>query len=155
MQLMYTQVQFNRIFKLTKTSVYMFVLIYLLYPVVYFSLSNSIKSLQNGNTTAFNIYCFSSHCVIFLLSMYCLLPCYESFYILYDILVRIFSKYHIWLFICDDVLHIKYISNLNWKLNRIVFYFTKLSIKIMYKIFRTFLMTDLKYTIRLRQLWVW
>lgn len=53
------------LFIMTKTSVYVFVLIHLLCPVFYFSLSNSIKSLQNGNTTAFNIYCFSSHCVLF------------------------------------------------------------------------------------------
>lgn len=127
------------IFKMTKTSVYMYVLVHLLCPVFYFSLSNSIKSLQNGNITAFNIYCFSSHCVRFLLSMYCLISCYESVYILYDTLVRSFSKYHIWLFICDDVLHIKNISNLNWKLNRIVYNLTQLLIKIMYKILRTFM----------------
>lgn len=41
--------------------------------------------------SSFNIYCFSNYCVpTSLLSLYRLFPYYESVYILYDILVRVF-----------------------------------------------------------------
>lgn len=101
------------IFKITKTSFYMYFLFHLLCPVFYFSLSNSIQSFQNDNTKSCNIYWFSSHCgqVFFIISALFTSLLWVCLYFIWYPIEGFLSKYHACRIICYNVLHIKIYIN--------------------------------------------